>query len=213
MPRNLPRYDQELAGSISLAKSFTEHIEQMRIGAVTGPRAIVKMSDVEFSYELAFLRIFLAWEVLLENVLLRLMCGYQHSGGQEALRSGRRYYKTIMDAETAVLGGRLYKLWHNPRHVIERAEAFLNRSRFEAVLKSAESSLTHYASVRHRIAHSQKHAQREFDRATMSLAGKRYQGSRPGRFLRDWVATSNPPKRWISATSDELQGLAQQLCN
>jgi hypothetical protein len=213
MPRNLPRYDQEFARSMSLAMSLTERIEQMRVGAASGSGAVVRMSDVEFSYELAFLRIFLAWEVLLENVLVRLMCGYRHSGGQEALTSGGRYYKSITDAETAVLGGRLYKLWHNPRHVIERAEAFLNRSRFEVVLKSAESSLTHYASVRHRIAHSQKHAQREFDRATMSLAGKRYRGSRPGRFLRDWVVASNPPKRWISATSDELQGLAQQICS
>ena len=212
MPRNLPRYDQEFARSKTLVISYTEHIEQTRIRAGTGPGAILRMSDVEFSYELAYLRMFVAWEVLLENVLVRLMCGYQHSGGQETLKNGARYYRTIADAEAAVLAGRQYKLWHNPRHVIERAERFLESSRFETVLKSAESTLGHYAAVRHRIAHSQKHAQREFDRATMTLTGKRYQGSRPGRFLRDWVAASNPPKRWISATSDGLQGLAQQIC-
>jgi hypothetical protein len=210
MPRSLPRYDMGFSRTTSFAISFTEHIEQTRIRAGAG--ATLRISDLELSYELAFLRIFLAWEVLLENVLVRLMCGYQHSGGQEMLKTGRPYYKTLADAETAILAGRPYKLWHNPRRVIERAEAFLNGSRFEAVLKSAEASLAHYASVHHRIAHSQKHAEREFDRATMSLAGKRYQGSRPGRFLRDWIAASNPPRRWISETSDELVGLARQIC-
>jgi hypothetical protein len=211
MPRNLPRYDMSFSRSIIFAISFTEHIEQLRLRSDAG--ATLRTTDVEFSYELAFLRIFLAWEALLENVLVRLMCGYQHSGGQEMLRIAGPYYKTVADAEIAILAGRQYKLWHNPRHVIERAEAFLSGSRFEATLKSAEASLAHYASVRHRIAHSQKHAEREFDRATMSLAGRRYQGSRPGRFLRDWVAASNPPRRWISATSDGLVGLAQQLCS
>jgi hypothetical protein len=203
----------EFSRRISFAISFTERIEQTRIRGGAGAGAILSISDVEFSYELAFLRIFLAWEILLENVLVRLMCGYQHSGGQETLKGGGPYYKTLADAEAAVLGGRLYKLWHNPRHVIERAEAFLTQTRFEAVLKSAEASLARYAAVRHRIAHSQKHTEREFDRATMSLAGKRYQGSRPGRFLRDWVPASNPPRRWISAPSDELKGLAQQICS
>jgi len=212
MPRKLPRYGQEFAVDISLAISVTEHIEQLRIQSVTDRSGLVKMSDLEFCYELAFLRIFLAWEVLLESVLIRLMCGYQHSGGQEPLKKGVRYCKRISDAERTILGGRPYKLWHNPKHVIERSEAFLNSSRFETILKSAEANIAHYAAVRHRIAHSQKHAQQEFDRATMSLAGRRYQGSRPGRFLRDWVAGSHPPRRWISAASDELYGLGQQIC-
>lgn len=66
-----------------------------------------------------------------------------------------------------------------------------------------------YASIRHRIAHA--HGGTEFDLATMSLAGKRYRGSRPGRFLRDWVRYTQIPMRWIDVILMDFRGLAFQI--
>jgi hypothetical protein len=212
MPRRLPRLDGEFTRQVLTAQAYIIHIEQSRAQIIGARTSTITITDLEFSYELVFLRIFLGWEIFLEGALLRLMCGYVHSGGQEPLASGMRYCARIDDAETAILRGLNYRLWHNPAHVISYARRILNGSRYEFVIASAFARLEHFAAIRHRIAHSQKHAQRQFDMATMALAGRRYPASRPGRFLRDWVPSTIPPRRWIFAVSQELSGLALQIC-
>jgi hypothetical protein len=212
MPRRLPRLDGDFTREVLTAQAYVMHIEQSRAQTAGIRSSVITITDLEFSYELAFLRIFLGWEIFLENALSRLICGYYHSGGQEPLATGMRYYARIVDAEIAILGGRNYRLWHNPNDVIGYARRVLHRSRYELVIASAFAHLEHFAAIRHRIAHSQQHAQRQFDVATMALAGRRYPASRPGRFLRDWVPSTIPPRRWIFAVSQELSGLAVQIC-
>ncbi|MBY5592056.1 hypothetical protein HFO49_32310 [Rhizobium leguminosarum] len=172
----------------------------------------LRVGDIELAYELAFLRVFMAWEVLLEGAFLRFMCGFMHSNGQEPLAAGKAYQPTISDAETYLLNGRQYLLWHNPTHVINRAGGFFSNSRFELILASAQHRVEHFATVRHRIAHSQKDAAAKFDTVSMLLAGKRYMGSRPGRFLRDWQVGINPPQRWFASICLELESLSHQIC-
>jgi hypothetical protein len=213
MPRRLPRYDQEFIRRAGFALSCISHIEQARVLGLQSGDNLITLADVEYTYELAFLRIFLGWEQLLEDAFTRLICGYSRSGGQEPLRSGTNYYGTIAHAEAAILGSRDYELWHSPTRVIQRARQFLTGSHYELVIASASARITHLAAIRHRIAHSQTHAERQFDAATMSLAGKRYRASRPGRFLRDWVSGSMPPSRWISTLAVELGNLAVQICS
>src|SRR6185312_8598146 len=103
--------------------------------------------------------------------------------------------------------------WHNPKHVITRAQQFLSGSRYELTIASTQSRLELISAIRHRIAHSQKHTELKFDQATMTLSGKRYPKSRPGRFLRDTVPGSNPPVRWIAKLSQELASLSYQICS
>jgi len=213
MPRRLPQYDREFFRRTGFALSCISHIEQGRLLGLQNNKNLITLADVEYTYELAFLRIFLAWESLLEDALTRLICGYSRSGGQEPLISGTNYYKTIANAEAAILGRRDYELWHSPAQVIQRARQFLTGSHYELVIASASARIAHMAAIRHRIAHSQSHAERQFDTATMTLAGKRYRASRPGRFLRDWVSGAMPPSRWISALALELGNLAAQICN
>lgn len=213
MPRKLPRYDREFVIRVGFALSCIENIERARLLLGQGNENVITLADLEYTYELAFLRIFLAWETLLEDALIRLICGYSRFNGQEQLIPGTAYYRTIADAETAILGGRDYRLWHSPHQVIQHARQFLSGSHYELVIASASSRIVHMAAIRHRIAHSQSHAERQFDAATMSFAGKRYRASRPGRFLRDWVSGATPPSRWISALARELGNLAVQICN
>lgn len=212
MPRLLPHFDHQFAHDVAAALNLISRIETLN--AFSQGQAIDRLSigNVELSYELAFLRIFLAWELFLEDSLLRLLCGYRHSGGQEPLQPNRTYFRTLGDAERAILGGQQYKLWHNPGHVISRAQTYLQNSRYEIIIASAQARLAHFAAVRHRIAHAQSHAARQFDQATMSLAGRRYPASRPGRFLRDRIPLTQPPTRWIDAISSELVGLSRQIC-
>lgn len=212
MPRQLPKLDRNLSLQIANSIALVTRIEVAMAAAAANNAHRLRIADIELAYELAYLRVFMEWEILLEGSLLRLMCGFAHSQGQEPLIQGAAYRAKIADAEAALLGNKQYLLWHNPTHVMNRAGGVFQNSRYEQIIASAQQRLNHFAAVRHRIAHSQKDAAMKFDAASMSLAGKRYAASRPGRFLRDWHPNSNPPTRWLSVVCTELESLARQIC-
>lgn len=212
MPRRLPRLDQKLTAQIATSNALVTRVEMAMVSAAANSPSRLRLTDLELTYELAFLRVFMEWEILLEESLLRLMCGFAHSNGQEPLVQAGSYRTKIADAEAALLGSRQYMLWHNPSHVITRAAGVFTNSRYEQIIASSQARLTHFSAIRHRIAHAQKDAAQKFDTASMSIAGRRYPASRPGRFLRDWQPASNPPTRWINVVCTELESLAVQIC-
>jgi hypothetical protein len=213
MPRALPPLSKVLEAEIIRALDLAERLEQSRVRLTSDPSAgsLLTITAVELSYELSFLRVFIAWEDFLEACFFRLLCGYLHSNGQEQLVIGRSFQRTLRDAESAVLAGRKYVLWHNADDVVRRAQHFFVNGRHEVVLSSNLTRLKHFGSVRHRIAHSQEHARANFDAATMALCGRRYRASRPGRFLRDWASTQGRPRRYLAAIANELLALARQM--
>jgi hypothetical protein len=212
MPRILPRFDRELGQEVSFAMAYVARLEQAKIELSSVGQRTIPTGDLEYSYELAFLRIFGAWETLLEDSLIRLICGYHHSGGQEPLAPGVAYLSNVANARMALLQGRPFRQWYDPAQILARAQRFFIGSRYELVIASAQARVSHFASIRHRIAHVQSHARAQFDNATMSLNGKRYPGSRPGRFLREWHPSFVPPRRWLDIASSELVGLGHQIC-
>ena len=117
----------------------------------------------------------------------------------------------LQAAEKFALGHQDFMLWHNPARVIGRLQGYFSNGAFELVLSSAQVRLGYFSSIRHRVAHEQRHARQQFDATTMQLAGKRYAASRPGRFLRDWDKTVTPHRRWLSSIGNELANLARQL--
>ena len=168
------------------------------------------VARVELLYEFAYLRMYIEWELFLEQTLLRYLCGYVSVHGTCTPISGVPF-TTLSAAETAMNQGRAYILWHNPDAVIGRARRFLVQSPHEIVINSYVSRLGNLASVRHRIAHNQEDAKRNFDIATTNIAGRRYRGARPGRFLRDWDRSVAPHRRWLEALGTDLVNLAQQI--
>ncbi|HFD88061.1 MAG TPA: hypothetical protein ENJ35_10350 [Gammaproteobacteria bacterium] len=166
---------------------------------------------LELLYELAFLRVFLAWETFLEASFLRYLCGYSSSVGGAVVLPGRRFYSTITQAEHAVVGRRRFVLWHDPDRVVDRSNQFLQSSPVATVVQSYAGQLKRIAAIRHRIVHVQKDARQNFDEATMAIAGRRYRGGRAGAFLRDRDASAYPPARWLETLTDELQNLAVQI--
>jgi hypothetical protein len=210
MPRPLPRLDLTFAASARAAISLVQRIEGARVAGRPEDQDRIRLNDVELAYELAYLRVFTAWEVLLEDIFVRLMCGYTRGGAAEALVGRAVPYRKISDAEAAMLHGQQFVLWHNSAKVINRANLTLVTSNFAQVIASAQGRLDQLSAIRHRIAHDQRDAAVNFNAASMSMAGRRYKGSRPGRFLRD--ISSNPPARWLSELTDQLESLARQLC-
>lgn len=210
MPRPLPRLDLAFAANAAASLGLVQRIEAARVAGHQGDQNRITLTDVELAYELAYLRVFTAWEALLEDVFLRLMCGYTRGGVAEAMVGGAAPYRTLALAEAAMLHGQQYVLWHKPARVIQRAQTTLANSNFQQVIQSAQARLGQLAAIRHRIAHEQHDASVQFNTVSMAIAGKRYKASRPGRFLRD--VSNNPPDRWIDTLAAELESLAAQLC-
>lgn len=208
----MPRFDLALARHGQAAIGIVRAGELAR--TISRPRSILwsewRISRLEALYELAFLRFFIAWEMFQEATFYRCLCGHMSRHGQEVPARGK-YYKTIRDAELAVLGGHSYKHWYDPSAVATRCQQHVIAGRHETTLSSHLARLQCYAAIRHRIAHGQEDARRKFDGATTMLAGKTYPGSRPGRFLRD-VDPGAPTKvRWLHTIAAELSGLAGQI--
>lgn len=199
-----------------LSRHIDEALELVRAGEVARTATLPAVarefyvSRLELLYEFAFLRMFVAWEVFLEDTFFRYLCGYVSRYGQATLTAGS-HFRTLTAAQRAVLQNRDYVLWHNPTRVVQRSASFIRQGRHEIVIASSGARLEAMAAIRHRIAHGHPDAQAKFDGATMALAGKRYRASRPGRFLRDWCAATMPPTRWLRVLGDELRNLAIQV--
>jgi hypothetical protein len=174
-------------------------------------RRQLRHTRLELLYELAFLRMFVAWETFLEEVFLRYLCGYVSRHGHAAPATGLTLCHSLADAQATVLRGRDYILWHSPVKVADRAQRVMVGCPVETVLRSNTARLESFAAIRHRIVHAQQDARRNFDTATMNIAGKRYRGARPGAFLRDRDFNTSVQVRWLDTLGQELQNLAAQI--
>jgi len=205
----MPKIAHSYADLTGNAVALVMGIESARSDlSVQAARAHLPIPRVELTYELAYLRAFTAWEDFLEQSFIRYLCGYRAGHGQENVTSGS-YCSNLSDARNTLYSGAQFLLWHNTQRVVARAQRHFTLSRCETVLSSMQGRLEHYSAVRHRIAHV--HADANFDSATMALAGRRYRGSRPGRFLRDWAPHTVQPTRWLEVILNDYRSLAFQI--
>jgi hypothetical protein len=191
---------------------FAERLEQNH-QELKKPNARLTLSGLQLSYELLYLKIFLLWEDFLEQVFIRLLCGFASNGGPEPMVEGLVFCQSFDEAEGIILGGKDFQLWHNPPTILNLTDKFFvaDKSYFRDVIAANSAALSDYAAIRHRIAHGQQHARERFDDATMNMAGRRYPGSNAGRFLRDQQAAV-PPRNWLAYIADELFDIGHQLC-
>lgn len=210
----MPPLAAEFGRLISEALALSEAGEIVRAHANPGSptKAALSAKRLEYLYEMAYLRAFVAWEAFLEQAFYRYLCGYTSPRGPMPRIGGAAYCATLATAETTVLNGMRYRLWHNPGQVIARCQRyFVAGTHFEAVLGSATARIADMANVRHRIAHAQRDAIVQFNAATLRFAGRQYSAASAGRFLRDWVPGKTPPERWLAELTRELGSLAGQI--
>jgi len=179
-------------------------------GSVT--RRELRGSRLDVLYEMAYLRLFVSWEIFLEETFLRMMCGWSSPIHTPTLVAPHSPFSTLAAARAALLGEREYLLWHNPGRVSKRCSEWFQHGIHSQIVESNEARLAWFAAIRHRIAHGSNQVKGEMNSASMGLAGRRYPGASAGRFLRDW-RKSEPLKqeRWLKSIADELMGLARQM--
>lgn len=209
MPRPLPLLGDKFDEGCRPLINFAQRIEANH-QALKAPRSGLAKSGVEMTYELLFLKIFLLWENFQQEVFIRLLMGFESNGGQEILIPGIARPQRLVDAETLVLDGRRYQLWHDPTQVVKRSDKFFEpaSSHFRSIIGANQTTLANAAAIRHQIAHAQSHARAEFDAATMSMSGRRFHGQ-AGRFLR----TEHPDGgKWFQAICRDFSDVAHQIC-
>lgn len=213
MPRTMPPLETQLRSRVSSSIGLAEIGEVAKAEASRNSQTWRNLHPVrlEALYEMAYLRIFVSWEAFLEDVFLRYLCGYTSKLGQAVPLPGTAFQPTLSSAQTALLGGQSYVLWHNPAAVVMRSQKFFQVCTVELAVSSHVAQLQQLAAVRHRITHAQTDARRKFDAATMAMAGRRYRGARPGAFLRDRDTSVAPPIRWLEKLGRELTSLAAQI--
>src|SRR5581483_10968895 len=110
MPRPMPRFDLRLAAGAHLAAGVVHAGEIVRLAREPVGLREWTINRLEALYELAYLRVFAAWETCQEDVFCRTLCGYVSTAGQEVLVAGA-FHPNLAAAEAAMLGGQPFKLW------------------------------------------------------------------------------------------------------
>jgi hypothetical protein len=205
----MPALSRELNRHVNRSLALVAFGETARMFRPPPGRVWVHPTRLEALYELAYLRIFVAWESFLEESFLRVLCGFATPGSGHTLRN--RPYRRLDDARGAVLGTYDYVSWWSPNKVRDRSRKFVTNGPHELVIASSGSRLEWFKNVRHRVAHAGEFARRQFDSATTGLVGRRYRGADAGRFLRDWVPGVTPQERWLSSIARELEALSAQI--
>jgi hypothetical protein len=213
--RRMPRFDLEFDAQTQEAYRIVSAGETVHSrGGLLG-KSEWPVKRIQSLYELAFLRVFAAWEQLLEDVFVYSLCGFKFRRGRRELLVSGAYYPKLTDATAAMLGGNRYLLWADPQKVIRRYNQFISRRPRgalgiqESVISSSAGELKQLAAVRHRIVHDQDDAKNNFDAATLHFASRTYPTSRPGRFLRDRDAATG--QQWHDVLAGKLSRLAGQL--
>jgi hypothetical protein len=211
MPRAMP----------ALSSAFSRKAAELEALTEAGERALVSARPpsplhghfttrtLDALYEAAYMRLFVAWEVLLEEVFIRMLCRYESPVYVPVLTGPR--CGSLADARVRMLSGRSFILWWNPTVVAARARAHLTDSPHERVLLSNLSRLQAFAAIRHRLTHGSEDARQQFSDATMLLTGRRYRGASPALFLRDMDPRGVGPLRWFATIESELVALSGQL--
>src|ERR1022692_145305 len=126
MPRRMPRFDLGLLAQAQSAIAIARAGELSRLRGTLEIKREWGDARLEALYELAFLRVFAAWEQCLESVFYRSLCVYVSTAAsvpETVVGVGR--YPNVAAAEHAALAGGQYLLWHAPGKVIARCQRFI----------------------------------------------------------------------------------------
>ena len=200
--------DMKVASEIAAAGD-----EARTIGAA-GSR-LFPQARVEALYEMAFLRVFIAWEAFLEDTFAKCICG------RLALPTGASLvhptYSTIEDAERAMLGSSAFFPWADPSRVCDLAKRFvvsspksLGGGPHQQTLSSNMSRMKALKGIRNYVAHKSMKAKVDFEQSARVLSGTSHLGRSPGFFLRGKTSSSVIETR-LNAYIEELGGLAKQI--
>jgi hypothetical protein len=159
--------------------------------------------------ELAFFRVFSAWEAFLEETFILYMLGQQAPRGRKVRRYG---FPPNEDAAYEwVADGREYAKW-TPDNVKPRAKRLFRDGRpFEAALTSHHNLLFQLKTVRNAIAHDSANARQKFEDLVRNELRALPPNTTPGSFLLNIKPRTAPPVSFLEFYFDEIVKVADKI--
>lgn len=139
--------------------------------------------QLEIIAELAFLRVFMAWENFLEESFIRYLVGAASPSGYTPDRFVNPPNMEI--AEKLILGEkREYVRWNSTNEVIARSKIYFKDGEpYKNALQVATIELDEMNTIRNRIAHKSTYSKDKFNQLIRRTFGHGIRGMTPGRFL------------------------------
>lgn len=139
--------------------------------------------QVEMITELAFLRVFIAWENFLEDSFIRYLVGAKSPSGYIPNRfvnpANMEIAKNIISGER-----RVYIRWNSAGEVIARSEIYFKGGEpYGNVLRGATTDLNEMNVIRNRITHMSAISKAKFSNFVRRRFGHGKRGMTPGRLL------------------------------
>lgn len=161
--------------------------------------------------ELAFLRIFLAWENFLEQSFVLLLSGQKPPKGHAPKRhSFPPSVKVAMD--WVIPEEQRYAKWTTASVVSNRAERFFREGRpFTPILRSNQSTLEECKILRNAIAHASANTQIKFETLVRRKIGVLPSNLSVGSFLGTLVPGTRPPLSFLENYMSKIEFAADQI--
>lgn len=146
-------------------------------GAFTWPQ-----SDREFVVEAAFLKAFIAWETIQEEVFVDYLVGMPSASGNTMTRYGQPLDRA--HANRLLIGIGRFADWSTPDTVRKLANNFLqNGEPFERILSSSHSDLIDLKTIRNAAAHVSSSTTQQLDGLASRRLGRNVSGITVADFL------------------------------
>jgi len=171
-------FDRQLADSLAL----THRVQHYRVQLATRVRPLRPAAE-DLVVEMAFMRMFLAWEDFLEESFVHYMTGAVPAHGRKPVPIV--VYGEIEHARKVVYGnGRKYTDWCEPSRVIDRAKLHFKKGEpFASAVAGASVHLMRMRTIRNRIAHRSTWAHEQFKGLLSEFYGSAATITTPGRAL------------------------------
>jgi len=163
----------ELNNQIDSSNNLVTTVKNLRIPNI----------QVEIIAEMAFLRIFIAWEIFLEESYIRFMVGAQSPSGYYPCRL--LTFLNIEIARNTIRGERQeYAKWNSASDILARARIhFHGGGPYTTALNAMTTEFNEFNTIRNRIAHKSTYSRNQFNRLIRRIFGHSVRGMTPGRFL------------------------------
>ena len=146
--------------------------------------------QLEIIVEMAFLRIFIAWESFLEESFIRYAVGAASPSGYTP--NALIHPQNIGHALELVLSGRDYVPWNSASEVTRRSALYFQDGEpYRSALETAATELDEMNTIRNRITHKSINSKSNFNAFIRRKFGHGVRGMTPGRFL--FTLPSSPP--------------------
>ena len=151
--------------------------------------------QLEIIVEMAFLRIFVAWESFLEESFIRYAVGAASPSGYTS--NALIHPQNIGHALELVLSGRDYVPWNSASEVTRRSALYFQDGEpYRSALETAATELDEMNTIRNRITHKSINSKSNFNAFIRRKFGHGVRGMTPGRFLLT-LPSSPPPNTFL----------------